>query len=216
MEKAKFNTSVFVGPEKHTRKYQRKYLHLFQPEQKVLDIGCGTGVFLEMLREANISGVGVESSQEEFAQCKKKNLEVHQVDAFRFLSRHRDEFHGVFCSHFVEHFDPTKVLDLFKKVHNVLTSQGLFVIITPNFKNIDVISETFWLDISHVRPYPIPLLERMLEHSGLSVVDSGIDSDTNQRLPKREPWKIFGYLLKKIRFGEYFAKGDSFVIARKR
>ena len=215
MEKAKFNASIFVGSEKATRKCQKEYVNLFQPGQRVLDIGCGAGVFLDLLKDAHVIGVGVDSSDIAIVECKKKNLEAYNVDAFRFLTQHSNEFHGVFCSHFVEHFEPKTVLDLFAHVHTALAPQGVFIIITPNFKNIEVVTETFWLDISHVRPYPIPLLLKMLEFAGFEIVHSGTDPNTDQRLPKRKPWLAPGYLIKKIRFGKYFGKGDAFVVAKK-
>lgn len=215
MKKVSFDASVFVASDDLTRKYQRKYLRYFQRGQRVLDIGCGSGVFLAMLQEAGLNGVGVDTSAVKVAECRSKLLEVYHSDALRFLNREPGKFHGIFCSHFVEHFPPSTVLEFLGQGYRRLNTSGLLIIITPNFKNIDVVTERFWLDITHVRPYPLPLLEKMLESSGFTIVASGIDQTTDQRFPKRKPWLGFKYLLTKLRFGEYFGKGDSYVVAKK-
>lgn len=215
MKKNSFDTSIFVGTDENTRKYQRKYVGYFHPGQRVLDIGCGRGVFLEVLRDAGMKGIGVEAAAEKVAECRNKNLEVHRADAILFLKKRSSRYHGIFCSHFVEHLPPPTVLEFMRLAHRGLEEDGLLIIITPNFKNIDVIAERFWLDISHVRPYPTPLLEKMVESAGFTVIASGIDRATNQRFPKRKPWLGLEYALNKIRFGKFFGKGDSFVIARK-
>jgi len=215
MKETAFDANAFVGSAKATRKYQRKYVRYFQPIQRVLDIGCASGIFLEILRDSGVSGVGIDTSAQKVAECRDKLLDVYRADAFQFLKRPSEKFYGIFCSHFVEHFSPPRVLDFLELAHQALESDGLLIIITPNFKNIDVISERFWLDITHVRPYPLPLLEKMLESSNFTIISSGTDSDTDQKFPRRKPWLGFKYIMTKIRFGEYFGKGDSFVVARK-
>lgn len=215
MKQTSFDPSVFVGTDDVTKKYQRKYLRYFKAGECVLDVGCGNGIFLELLRERGIRGVGIDASATKVAKCRSKRLEVHRVDALRYIKRKSQKFHGIFCSHFVEHFSPSTILEFLHHAFDRLEAGGLLIIITPNYKNIDVISERFWMDITHVRPYPIPLLEKMLEASGFDLVAQGVDSTTRQGFPRRKPWLGLKYVLKKIRFGEYFGAGDSFVVAKK-
>ena len=63
-----------------------------------------------------------------------------------------------------------------------LKAGGLLILITPNTKDLGVITENFWLDITHQRPYPLKLLRKMLADAGLSEERSGEDADTVPRL----------------------------------
>jgi SAM-dependent methyltransferase len=65
----------------------------------------------------------------------------------------------------------------------VLEPGGRLLIATPNACNLIVLEETFWLDPTHVRPYPRALLERMGSAEGLHVVASYDDPTTSPRRP---------------------------------
>ena len=52
----------FRGPERRVRSSQRVYLPYFQNIGRVLDLGCGRGEFLELLRDNGIPARGVEGS----------------------------------------------------------------------------------------------------------------------------------------------------------
>ena len=93
----------------------------------------------------------------------------------------------------------------------VLRPGGKLIILTPNTKDLGVITETFWLDLSHKRPYPLVLLEEMLTRRGFFVLEKGEDSDTKPRV-KRSLKSI----IKHVRFGEFINRGDYFIVAEKR
>jgi len=65
----------------------REILRLVRPGTRVLDIGCGEGVLLEMMaREKNIDGRGLEISPSGVAACLTRGLAVVQGDADRDLA----------------------------------------------------------------------------------------------------------------------------------
>ena len=76
-------------------------------------------------------------------------------------------------------------------------------------------TERFWLDTTHVRPYPLKLLRAMLEHMGFEVVAGGLDRDSRRRWPKRRPTETFEFLIQKLRWGKFFGSGDTYIIGRK-
>lgn len=57
----------------------RSMIDYFRPAD-VLDVGCGTGEYLEAFRGAGISGHGVELATVAIEQCRRKGLEVARVD----------------------------------------------------------------------------------------------------------------------------------------
>lgn len=215
MLKNKFNVSVFQGNETYTRLYQEKYAKLFSAGMTILDVGCGEGIFLDILREADINGIGIDISERATNVCRTKNLRAHLDEPLHFLQSNDRQFDGIFCSHFIEHLQPETLINFLEKVYEVLLPDGFLILITPNIKNIEVLTETFWLDISHVRPYPISLLQKMLEHVGFRIISSGIDSDTCKKIPRKNLMLAIKYILNKTRFGKYYGQGDSFIIAKK-
>ena len=51
-------------------------------------------------------------------------------------------------------------------------SGGRLLVVTPNSRNLIVLSEVFWLDPTHVRPYPRALVERLGRAAGFTTVAS--------------------------------------------
>jgi hypothetical protein len=97
-----------------------------------------------------------------------------------------------------------------------LKPRGKLVIITPNPENLQVITCTFWLDLTHRRPYPLMLLKALLEESGFKIEDAGEDSDTGSAGLKR---RIAGFWVKyaisaKLARALYGAQ-DIFVVGEK-
>jgi SAM-dependent methyltransferase len=212
MNNTLFDPSAFLGNEDLVRNIQKKYASMFQPKEEVLDLGCGNGVFLELLRERSVRGVGVDSFPSCIEACRKKGLEARQAELLQFVETTDEKYDGIFCSHIVEHLTPQTVLKLFAHSRRILRPGGRIIIVTPNTRDIEVMTERFWLDITHVRPYPIPLLERMLEHEGFTIEKSGIDPDSGIPLLSKNPVLLAKKVMKKLRWGEYWGKGDSFVV----
>jgi SAM-dependent methyltransferase len=178
----------------------------------VLDIGCGRGIFLQILAAAGIEAVGLDHSDEAVALCREKGFQVHREDAHRYLTRNEQRFGGIFCSHVIEHLAYEDALSLVKLCHSALRPDGVLLLLTPNPQDLAVISEVFWLDPTHVRPYPGPLLKSMLESVGLQVkIERYFLGD----------WRLVGrknlpaYLLRRMLLGRYYGKSNTMILASK-
>lgn len=161
----------FGANPRHARRLLLHYSRLFS-RGVVADLGAGRGYFLEALRARGIECVGVDTSQEAAAYCRKQGFDIVISDAIEYLQS-ASNLAGVFASHLVEHMPPEKVERLFEVAHRALAGGGRIVIVTPNIRDWRVWSETFWLDVTHVRPYPPALLEAMLTAAGFRVEGSG-------------------------------------------
>jgi hypothetical protein len=89
-------------------------------------------------------------------------------------------------------------------------SGGVLVIVTPNPRDLGVLGETFWLDPTHVRLYPVALLASMFEAAGFNVVDRGT---FHGGLPKREWGKALFY---RFLLGPFHGHPNAYVVGRKR
>lgn len=59
-------------------------MDLIEPRSKVLDLGCGNGALLSLLKqEKQIDGTGIEISDSGLASCQRKNLTIfkHTIDS---------------------------------------------------------------------------------------------------------------------------------------
>ena len=168
---------------------KRSYLAQFPAATNVLDVGCGQGRFLDVLRERGIEGLGLDASSDAVAACVARGHVAVHGDALVLLKRLHEErrkFSGVLLAHVVEHCDGAAAMEMVAACARVLAPGGRLLVATPNVRNRIVLEEVFWLDPTHVRPYPRALLEQIGREAGLEVVASYDDPTT---LPRRSSWR---------------------------
>jgi 2-polyprenyl-3-methyl-5-hydroxy-6-metoxy-1,4-benzoquinol methylase len=199
---------------------QRRYVKFFAQagRERVVDLGCGRGLFLNLLRQAGIEGVGVDASEQTLSPLRALGLNVVHDDVISFLQqavKGNEQFGGVFCSHIIEHMPGETGVEMLRLATLALRPGGRLVVITPNFAHPEVSSLVFWLDLTHVRPYPRMLLEAIMEELDMKVVESFDDSMTMRSYlgDWRETRRLAGDL---ARYGARVLSGmDSVVVAER-
>jgi O-antigen chain-terminating methyltransferase len=162
----------FRGPEERVKAGQRIYLDRFAGRREVLDIGCGRGEFLELMREAGIPAVGIDLNVECVALCRDKGLEARAADLFAYLEDLPEgSLDGIFCAHLVEHLPPERLPRMIQLCATRLARGGAIAIETPNPECLAIFATYFYLDPTHVRPVPRQLLEFYFAEHGLGVVE---------------------------------------------
>ena len=162
----------FRGSEEYVKAGQRQYVANFEGCQNVLDIGCGRGEFLEIMREANIPAVGIDLSGESVAICRLKGLQAETADLFTYLAGLPEEsLDGIFCAQVVEHLPPERLPEMIQLCASRLGRNGVMVIETPNPECLAIFATHFYLDPTHARPIPHKLLAFYLEESGVGVME---------------------------------------------
>jgi len=138
-------------------------------DKPVIDVGCGRGEWLTLLRDSGYHAVGVDSDPAMIAHCRSRGLEVAEGDALAHLSSlDGGSVRGVSAFHLVEHVPFGVTLQLLKAIVRVLTPGGIALIETPNPHNILVGACHFYNDPTHLRPIPSPLLSFAAEYCGLA------------------------------------------------
>ncbi|PYI90094.1 MAG: SAM-dependent methyltransferase, partial [Verrucomicrobia bacterium] len=149
-----------------------RFLECSGEDKAILDLGCGRGEWLELLQENGFSCAGVDSNAIMVAQCQERQLPAIEKDVLSFLGEQKDGVYGaVTAFHLLEHLPPIILLDLVKEVFRVLQAGGIAIFETPNPDNLLVGSNRFYLDPTHVRPLPKPLLEFSLILAGFKKVE---------------------------------------------
>ena len=163
----------FRGAEEYVKDRQRIYADRFRGRENVLDIGCGRGELLEVLKEAGIPARGIDLSEESVAVCRGKNLEAEKADLFEYLERQPDgSLGGIVCSQVVEHLPPERVPELVRLAHAKIRKDGLVAFETPNPECLAIFATHFYLDPTHTRPIPPPLMAFYLEEAGFGRIET--------------------------------------------
>jgi len=97
----------YRGSQEDIRARLLTYVPLFEGAADVLDIGCGRGEFLDLLRERGISGRGLDVNHEMVEVCLARGLNVAEGDALGFLESLPDgSLGGLLAAQVVEHLEP--------------------------------------------------------------------------------------------------------------
>jgi len=150
------------------RQMQSPYVDYFQECRNVLDVGCGAGIFLELLKDAGIEAVGVERDPDISAYARGMGFEVVCADALAYLKKNTRAFEGIYCSHLVEHLHFPQVKELIEHMAGALTDNGILVLVFPDPESIRSQLLGFWRDPEHVRFYHPELIELLASACGLS------------------------------------------------
>jgi len=137
-------------------------------EMPVLDLGCGRGEWIELLRDEGLEARGVDSNRAMIASCLERKLNVTEGDLLDSLRSLDSESIGVVTAfHVVEHLSFTDLTLLLGETRRVLKPGGLAVFETPNPSNVLVATERFYFDPTHRQPLPSPFMQFLVEERGL-------------------------------------------------
>src|SRR5262245_22920852 len=176
----------FRGAEEDIKERQKPYVEHFRGLDGVLDIGCGRGEFLELLREAGIRAKGVDIDLDMVLLCREKGLDVEKEDASSYLQSIPDRsLGGVFAAQVIEHLPPRQIIDLVKLCHRKLTPGGMLILETPNPRCLMVFAESFYKDPSHLMPAHPDTMTFLLEAAGFRDVNVMFSApvDPSMRVP---------------------------------
>jgi 2-polyprenyl-3-methyl-5-hydroxy-6-metoxy-1,4-benzoquinol methylase len=158
------------GSSELIRERQAVYLEKFLDASPVLDIGCGRGEFLTLLRETGVEALGIDLDPDMVAHCRDEGLEVEQADAVVHLSGLDDHsLGGIFCAHVLEHLGAATIFRLLGLAVAKLRPAGLFVAETPNPLSLVALAN-FSADLSHDRPLHPATLSFLARQAGFKEV----------------------------------------------
>jgi SAM-dependent methyltransferase len=163
------------GPREEIKGRQRVYLddvaRLTRDDRPVLDVGCGRGEWLELLREHAIPAYGVDINEAFVKANLESGLDVQLADGLEHLaSLAAGSLGGVSAMHVVEHLEFPVMVELVERAFVALAPDGVLILETPNPTNLLVGTSSFWMDPTHRRPVPPPLLEFVVRACGFQRV----------------------------------------------
>lgn len=172
----------FRSPPAELKNHQSVFLDYYRGCRKVLDIGCGRGEFLELLRDNGIGCLGIDIDPAMISHCRSRGLPAEQADAVTFLERASDgDFDGLFCDQVIEHLKPDYRQRLLRLFHARLAPGGNLVVKTINPLSLATFTD-FYLDATHTCPVHPETLKYLVSSLGFEEIAVKFVS----RVPDRE------------------------------
>jgi SAM-dependent methyltransferase len=145
------------------------YVPLFEDKAEVLDVGCGRGEFLDLLKSRGIPARGIDVNHEMAEACRARGLDVAEADAVGYLSALDDaSLGGIFSAQVVEHLEPAYLLRFLDLAFHKLRPGGRLVLETLNPACWVAFFDSYIRDITHVWPLHPETLEYLVVASGFS------------------------------------------------
>lgn len=159
----------FRGSRESIKEVQKQYLEYYIGKSHVLDLGCGRGEFLELLKENDIEATGVECYPEFAEYCKMKDLNVVQDDALAYLER-QQMVGGIFAGQLIEHLKYNQIVRLCELAYEKLEDGAYIIMETPNPMSLAIYTHAFYMDPSHNKPIHPFTMEYFMRKVGFKEV----------------------------------------------
>ena len=154
------------GPTEVVRERQRVYLDDFCDAAPVLDVGCGRGELLALLRDAGVESRGVDADADMVAFARGEGLDVEQADLLEALGQTNDvSLGGLFAGQVVEHLPPDALARFLELAHAKLRAGGVLVLETINPLS-PLALRNYFADLTHAQPLVPETLALLVRNAG--------------------------------------------------
>jgi O-antigen chain-terminating methyltransferase len=138
----------------------------------VLDLGCGRGEWLMLLRDAGVPARGVEANPTLVHAGHARGLDIALGDAIAHLQGLAPgSVDMVTAFHVIEHLDIEELLAVLAAAWAALRPGGCLLLETPNPANLVMAACDFYNDPTHRSPLPAALTEYLLSAQGFTDIE---------------------------------------------
>jgi O-antigen chain-terminating methyltransferase len=164
------------------RERQRRYVEDFRDAAPVLDIGCGRGELLQLLREAGVDARGIDADADMVAYARGDGLQVEQADLVEHLEQLEDGLlGGIFMGQVVEHLPPGVLVRALELAARKLGAGGLLVAETINPLS-PLALRHYFADLTHAQPLVPETLQLLARQSGFAETEIRYLNEPAERL----------------------------------
>jgi predicted TPR repeat methyltransferase len=150
----------------------RTYVPVFQSASgPIVDLGCGRGEMLAVLKAAGVTARGVDANGDMAAIARERGLDATQGDALAYLQALDDEsIAGIVATQVIEHLEPPYLTRLLSTASQKMQRGAPIVLETINPACWLAFFSSYIRDLTHVRPVHPDTLQYLLRASGFSEV----------------------------------------------
>ena len=158
-----------AGRTESVTERQRVYVDDFRDAAPVLDVGCGRGELLALLREAGVEARGIDPDGDMVAFARGEGLDVEQADAVSHLESLEDgSLGGIFMGQVVEHLPAAMLVRTLELAAQKLRPGGVLVAETINPLS-PLALRNYFADLTHAQPLVPDTLALLARQVGLRV-----------------------------------------------
>jgi O-antigen chain-terminating methyltransferase len=130
-----------------------------------LDLGCGRGEFLQILRGAGVESIGVDINPEVLGPLRAQGFTVFEQDLVAFLEHEGPMFSGASVLQVAEHLPPLQIEQVLSLIAQRLVPGAVLIVETPNPLSPFALG-TFHTDPTHISPIPPERMRYAVEAAG--------------------------------------------------
>ena len=170
------------GSTEAIRERQRRYVDDLRGSAPVLDIGCGRGELLGLLREAGIEARGIDADADMAAYASGEGLDVEQADLIDYLERvDAGSLGGIFLGQVVEHLPAPVLVQALRLATSRLRPGGVLIAETINPLS-PIALRNYFADLTHAQPLVPETLELLARQAGFATTEIRFLNEPANRL----------------------------------
>ena len=173
-------------------------LNGLDPEDTILELGCGPGYMLEFLKRFGFKKVkGIDISSEGVELSKKRGCDAEVADVFAYLEGKQNTFDSIIAVDFIEHFTKDELLSLTRLIFDSLKKGGRLILQTVNgeglFPNMNIYG-----DLTHSTIFTTSSMMQMLRLVGFDNFHF-VEYELLRKKRNKLAWKLVKYVATKVR-----------------
>ena len=182
-----FNNYYYKNNKNYKKLDQRLKImaNLVDKNQKILDLGCGTGTLIKLLTKKNKEVEGIDISKKVVKIGQKKGLKIKVADLHKTFPYPKKHFDTITAGEIIEHIYDT---DFFlEEISRVLKPNGYLILSTPNIATLGrrlmllfginpLIDTCLENSAGHIRYFTKKSLEELLLKHGFKIIIFTSDS----------------------------------------
>jgi len=166
--------------ESMLKRFQETQIRL-SPGEKILDVGCGSGVLLESIcGQFGCAGTGIDVDQRRIAKARARSKHANFKCELFDGAKIEEKCNAIFSIAVIEHVvDPPSLL---KQFHSALTDDGSLFLLTPNARSLNYwLLRSWWRELlslgEHIYLFTPESLELCANQAGFQLVKFSSDFD---------------------------------------
>jgi 2-polyprenyl-3-methyl-5-hydroxy-6-metoxy-1,4-benzoquinol methylase len=171
LKNKKISNRCSISDKSKSKSFDKNYFKNFYLKKlpnkkniKILDIGCGNGKYLNILKEFGFNNLfGIDISKQKIEIAKKSMPTVKCIDAVKFLKKSNQKYDVILIIDVLEHIDLDETFQLIDLVYKSLNNYGKVIIQVPNA--MALFSPLRYSDITHKRAYTTSSLTQTIHLS---------------------------------------------------